>query len=87
MTTEADMEFRLLRAQQAERLLGDELVKGMVIAQKDRLFTLWANTNPDDSDKREKLYSEYRGLLRIINELRGYVNDGKVIEERLKDAS
>jgi len=85
--TQKDIEYRTLRAQQAARLLGDDLVKNMVVGQKDRLFTLWANTNPDDSDKREKLYSEYRGLLRIINELRSYVNDGKLIEERLKDAS
>lgn len=83
--TEQDMESRLVRAKQAERFLGDDLVKGLILRQKDRLFTLWANTDPQDSAKREYLYGEYRGLLRIVNEIRSYVTDGKLIEKRLED--
>jgi len=80
-----DMEARIVRAKQAERFLSDDLVKGLIMSQKDRLFTLWANTDPTDSSKREHLYGEYRGLLRIIKELSSYVNDGKLIEKRLED--
>ena len=79
------LDSRLTRAKQAERFLGDDLVKGLIIKQKDRLFTLWANSDPQERDKREHIYSEYRGLLRIVNEIRSYVTDGKIIEKRLED--
>lgn len=82
-----DNDARLARAQQAEAFLGEQLVKDIVLKEKDRLFTSWANSKPDEDAGREILYFEYRGLLRIINGLRAYVNDGKMIAERVKDAN
>lgn len=81
-----DIDARLNRAQEAETFLSEPLVKDIVLKEKDRLFTQWANSTTEEREKRETLFYEYRGLLRIINGLRAYVNDGKIIAERVKDA-
>lgn len=82
-----DIEARMDRAKQAETFLGNPLVKDLVLTNKERFFTLWANTEPDEADKREAIYAEYRGLLRLINEIRQYVQDGKIIAQRVQDGS
>lgn len=81
------IEVRLKRAQDAENFLGEPYVKLIIQQETERLFKLWADSQPDQHDKRELIYAEYRGLLRIINTFREYVEDGKIIAKRVEDAA
>lgn len=76
-----DKNQRLVRARAAKRFLDDEQIQTLVVAQKEQFFKRWADTDPKAVEDREAIYAEYRGLLRVINELRTYIVDGKVIEE------
>jgi hypothetical protein len=78
-------QLRLKRAKEAEALLGNPMVKDLMFGEKERLFTAWADSLPEDKDKRENLYAEYRGLKSVIRRLHGYVTDGKLLAEQVKD--
>jgi len=80
--SETKLDERRQRAQEAEAFLGADITKRLVLRTKDRYFIQWANTKADETQKREQLHAQYRGLLDLVNELRSYVLDGQQIKQQ-----
>ncbi len=81
---EKHVETRLHRAAEAEMFLGSDVIKALLLSAKDRYFTLWAESQADEVNKREHLHAQYRGLLGLVKELRSFINDGKQLRKTLE---
>lgn len=75
---------RLERAQAAEALLGNELIKNLLLAYKERFTREWIETNAEEAEQRELIYAQYRGLLSLISDLKSFIVDGNVIRHEQK---
>ncbi len=72
------LEERMERGRRAAQLLADEMftATGLDVsaAIKDDLF----RTKPEEGDKREALYAEYRGFRRVLERLSTWKSDGQM---------
>lgn len=67
----------------AERLLNDEVLNNAFAELEARFHEQWANSNPEDSEGRDKLYWALRGLKFAQQQLRITLDNGKIAAEKL----
>ena len=76
MTPEEELE----RAARAEQILGDSLFKEAVKAVEEALLNGIKLSPIKDADLREKLCQQYVQLSAVLDQLRGYMETGKLAE-------
>ena len=73
----------IVRAEIVQRLLDDENINSAFLNIEGDIYKLWTSTKSDESDKREEIYREYRGLMALKARLQRYVNEGKKAQEEV----
>ena len=74
----------ITRAQRAQSLLANPLLVEAIQDVKARATATFQNSRPDEVEKREEAYQEYRAICQIENYLTKMVQTGKM-RERMND--
>ena len=77
-------EEELQRAVRAEQILGDDLFMEAVKAVETALLTGIKMSPIKDAELREKLCQQYIQLSAVVDQLRGYMETGKLAAETIK---
>ena len=87
MKDEAQLREDVNRAQAAERLLENPMLKEAVKAAREKAQRQFENSKPGDEGKseREEAYYMIRALDRVVKEIYSHVKTGKVSAKILED--
>ncbi len=76
--TDDDLQPRIEAGAAAERLLASEDYTAAIMEAQNRLMREWAQSEPDEAAKRERLYYEMRAIQQVDLSLRLRAEDGTV---------
>lgn len=76
--TDDDLQPRIDAGAAAERLLASEDFNTAVMEAQNRLMREWAQSEPEEAQKRERLYYEMRAIQQVDLSLRLRAEDGAV---------
>lgn len=79
-----DDEATVRRAQRAELLLNDDLVKDALKAIRDKALTDFKTSKPDDIDALRVARLGFDAAEQFVNIFVNHVRSGKMAEERIK---
>lgn len=82
---EADSTEELIRrgVEAGDVLANDAIRRAFKKAELD-LWGQWIRSRPEQSDLRESLHAEYRGLVRALKNLRSAAGGGKLLEKHFR---
>lgn len=81
-SSSADAQLVLQIGEKASQLLNNPVFQVAYKAMMDEYYVQWATSQPKESNKRDALYYEQRGLMRMTEKLQGAVEDAHEILQR-----
>lgn len=75
---------RVLRAEHAQTLIDNPLLKKSIQAIKNEIIMKWENSPPETPDNREYLWHLQQAVIAFENVLFGYIQTGKIAREQLQ---
>jgi hypothetical protein len=85
MSEQRDLEEKVRRAEHAERILNDKLVKDALNSMKQTVFHNIETSHFKHVDEREDLYKMLRAINAFEEEFKQHIQGGKKAKSRLQE--
>lgn len=84
MPTARQLEDATLAGNRARQFLDNPLFASAVESAKNKIFSRWVQTSPEDTAKREACWHEWHGLERLVRELTTDEDEGKLAAKQIE---